>query len=123
MKTLTPVIHKLDFYVNWDKVFIGVEKYKIELGILNTMCGSSEIENEFRTILRKYPEVVQVFSLLIGVRGDKIQVLKDINDEKFSFLNYEFKKKKSLYPSQKMDISNVFLLIPLELKTVVVRVG
>jgi type II restriction enzyme len=96
MKTLTPVIHKLDFYVNWDKVFIGVEKYKIELGILNTMCGSSEIENEFRTILRKYPEVVQVFSLLIGVRGDKIQVLKDINDEKFSFLNYEFKKKKSL---------------------------
>ena len=67
MKTITPVIHKLNFYVNWDKVFIGVEKYKIELGILNTMCGSTDIQNEFRTILRKYPEVVQVFSLLVGV--------------------------------------------------------
>lgn len=96
MKTITPVIHKLDFYVNWDKVFIGVEKYKIELGILNTMCGSTDIQNEFRTILRKYPEVVQVFSLLVGVRGEKIQVLKDINEDKFSFLNYEFKKKNTL---------------------------
>jgi type II restriction enzyme len=96
INTLTPVIHKLDFYVNWDKVFLGVEKYKIELGILNTLCGSNQIENEFRNILRKYPEVVQVFSLLIGVRGEKIQVLKDINEDKFSFLNYEFKKKKSL---------------------------
>jgi len=96
INTLTPVIHKLDFYVNWDKVFLGVEKFKIELGILNTLCGSSQIETEFRTILRRYPEVVQVFSLLIGVRDEKIQVLKDINEDKFSFLNYEFKKKKSL---------------------------
>lgn len=96
METLTPVIHKLDFYVNWEKVFVGVEKYKIELGILNTLCGSTDIKNDFKDILRKYPEVVQVFSLLIGVRGDKIQVLKDINESKFSFLNYEFKKKISL---------------------------
>jgi len=100
INTLTPVIHKLDFYVNWDKVFLGVEKYKIELGILNTLCGSLNIKDEFRNILKKYPEVVQVFSLLIGVRGEKIQVLKDINDVKFSFLNYEFKKKNSLTDSE-----------------------
>ena len=96
INTLTPVIHKLNFYVNWDKVFLGVEKYKIELGILNTLCGSLQIENDFRTILHKYPEVIQVFSLLIGVRGEKIQVLKDINEDKFSFLHYEFKKKNLL---------------------------
>ena len=100
INTLTPVIHKLDFYVNWDKVFLGVEKYKIELGILNTLCGSLNIKDDFRNILKKYPEVVQVFSLLIGVRGEKIQVLKDINDEKFSFLNYEFKKKSKLSESE-----------------------
>jgi type II restriction enzyme len=86
--------------VNWDKVFLGVEKYKIELGILNTLCGSLNIKDDFRNILKKYPEVVQVFSLLIGVRGEKIQVLKDINDVKFSFLNYEFKKKNSLTDSE-----------------------
>jgi type II restriction enzyme len=87
-KTITPVIHKLNFYVNWEKVFLGVEKYRIELGILNTLCGSKDIRNDFRMILKKYPEVVQVFSLLIGVRGEKIQVLKDINEDKFSFLDY-----------------------------------
>jgi type II restriction enzyme len=77
-------------------VFLGVEKYRIELGILNTLCGSKDIRNDFRMILKKYPEVVQVFSLLIGVRGEKIQVLKDINEDKFSFLDYEFRKKVSL---------------------------
>lgn len=105
-KTITPVIHKLDYYVNWEKVFLGVEKYKIELGILNSLCGSNDIKNDFRTILRKYPEVIQVFSLLIGVRGDKIQVLKDINDTKFSFLDYEFKKKPVL---TEIEIENYVL--------------
>lgn len=93
---LTPVIHNLSFYVNWNKVFIGVEKYKIELGILNTLCGSKNIITDFKNILNKYPEVVQVFSLLIGVRGYNIQVLKDIDEKSFNFLNYNFTKKHKL---------------------------
>ena len=77
-QNLTPVIHNLNFYVNWNKVFSGVEKYKIELSILNSLCGSTNIISDFKDILRKYPEVIQVFSLLIGVRGDKIKVLNDV---------------------------------------------
>jgi type II restriction enzyme len=95
-ENLTPVIHNLNFYVNWNKVFSGVEKYKIELSILNSLCGSKNIVSDFKDILRKYPEVIQVFSLLIGVRGDKIQVLNDISEKKFSFLSYNFKKKITL---------------------------
>jgi type II restriction enzyme len=94
--TITPVIHNLSFYVNWEKVFSGVEKYKIELGILNSLCGSKDIVSDFKHILNKYPEVVQVFSLLIGVRGDKIQVLKDIDEKTFKFLSHNFKKKTKL---------------------------
>lgn len=94
--TITPVIHNLSFYVNWENIFSGVEKYKIELGILNSLCGSKDIVSDFKYILNNYPEVVQVFSLLIGVRGDKIQVLKDIDEKTFNFLTYEFKKKTKL---------------------------
>jgi type II restriction enzyme len=94
--TITPVIQNLSFFVNWEKVYKGVEKYKIELGILNSLCGSSDIINDFKIILKRYPEVVNVFSLLIGVRGDTIQILKDTKDDFFEFVNYNFKNKSEL---------------------------
>jgi type II restriction enzyme len=95
-ETITPVIQNLSFFVNWEKVYKGVETYKIELGILNSLCGSKNIINDFKIILNRYPEVVNVFSLLIGVRGDKIQILKDTEGDFFEFVNYEFKKKLKL---------------------------
>ena len=49
--TITPVIQNLSFFVNWEKVYKGVEKYKIELGILNSLCGSSDIINDFKIII------------------------------------------------------------------------
>lgn len=94
--TITPVIQNLSFFVNWEKVYKGVEKYKIELGILNSLCGSSDIINDFKIILKRYPEVVNVFSLLIGVRGETIQILKDTKDDFFEFVNYNFKNKSEL---------------------------
>jgi type II restriction enzyme len=94
--TITPVIQNLSFFVNWEKVYKGVEKYKIELGILNSLCGSSNIINDFKIILKRYPEVVNVFSLLIGVRGETIQILKDTKDDFFEFVNYNFKNKSEL---------------------------
>jgi len=94
--TITPVIQNLSFFVDWEKVYRGVEKYKIELGILNSLCGSSDIINDFKIILKRYPEVVNVFSLLIGVRGETIQILKDTKDDFFEFVNYNFKNKSEL---------------------------
>jgi type II restriction enzyme len=94
IETLTPVIHDLTFYVNWKKVFSGVDKFKIELGILNSLCGSSDIVGDFKTILRKYPEVTQVFSLLIGVRGNEIHILKEFSQKKFTVIKYDFSKKE-----------------------------
>jgi type II restriction enzyme len=93
---LTPVIHNLTFYVNWEKVFLGVEKYKIELGILNTLCGSINIIKDFKNILNKYPEVINVFPLLIGVRGNGVLVLNEIDEKTFDFLHYDFNKKLKL---------------------------
>ena len=95
-ETITPVIHNLSFFVNWEKVFKGVEKYKIELCILNSLCGSKNIINDFKIILNRYPEVVNAFSLLIGVRGNKIQILNDAENDFFEFVDYEFHHKLKL---------------------------
>lgn len=98
--TITPVIQDLTFFVNWEKVYRGVEKYRIELGILNSLCGSKKIVEDFRIILNRYPEVVGVFPLLIGVRGDNIQILKDTGNNFFEFIDYNFRNQSKLSDSE-----------------------
>ena len=35
-----------EYFINWDKVFKNVSQYKIELNILNSLCGSKDFDNE-----------------------------------------------------------------------------
>ena len=53
-----------EYFINWDKVFNNVNQYKIELNILNSLCGSKDFNNELKYILENYPEVIKVFPTL-----------------------------------------------------------
>jgi len=46
-QTLIPENRTWEYFINWEKVFSGVEKYKIELGILNSLCGSKTFKEDF----------------------------------------------------------------------------
>ena len=35
-----------EYFINWDKVFNNVNQYKIELNILNSLCGSKDFDDE-----------------------------------------------------------------------------
>jgi type II restriction enzyme len=92
-KTLIPENRTWDYFVNWEKVFGGIDKFKIELNILNSLCGSKDFKSDFTYILKKYPEVISVFPLLLGIRENKISVL-DLNQlPEFNFLNFDFNKR------------------------------
>ena len=41
------------YYVDFDKVYKNVDKYKVELNILNSLIGSKNIEQEFRDLVLK----------------------------------------------------------------------
>ena len=45
-----------EYYTNFEKIYSNVEKVKIELNILNSLIGSKNIKNDFKEILRRYPE-------------------------------------------------------------------
>ncbi len=60
------------YYVDFEKVYRNVNEIKIELNILNSLIGSKNIENEFRTLLKKYPEILKVIPLLIAKRENEI---------------------------------------------------
>lgn len=83
-------ISNYKYYVDFEKVYKSAEKYKIELNILNSLVGSQNIEEEFKNIIMKYPETLEVIPLLLAVRANEIFV-KDITDE------YLFKFNKMVY--------------------------
>jgi type II restriction enzyme len=93
-----------EYFINWEKVFLGIEKYKIELNILNSLCGSKNFNEDFTYILGKYPEVIEVFPLLLGVRDKSINVLDTLQLPNFEFTKFNFNKK-----SYKTDLIKDYL--------------
>jgi len=75
------------YYIDFDKVHKNVDSIKVELNILNSLIGSKNIESDFETLMRKYPEVLKCIPLLLAVRANEIYAI----DEDGTF-TYDFKK-------------------------------
>ena len=73
------------YYVDFEKIYRNVDKLKVELNILKSLIGSKDIENEFQTILIKYPETLECIPLLLAVRSREIFVKDEINEYLFNF--------------------------------------
>lgn len=73
------------YYVDFDVVYENVEKFKIELNILNSLIGSKNIENEFLNIIKDYPNTLRCIPFLLAVRQIEILV-----QDKETFYMYNF---------------------------------
>ena len=94
-----------DYYVDFKKVISNVESIKIELNILNSLIGSKNIEDDFESILTKYPETLRCLPILLAVRGYEIYAqdrdgafLYCFDKMKFTIDQYKvFMKKTGLF--------------------------
>ena len=84
---MRPSINNYGYYVDFQKVYDNVDSIKVELNIMNSLIGSADIENEFRTLLAKYPEILKCIPTLLAVRQSEIYA----QDEDGAFL-YDFNK-------------------------------
>ena len=73
------------YYVDFTKVFRNVNEVKLELNILNSLIGSADIEGDFKSLVKKYPEVMKCIPLLLAVRANEIYAM----DEEGAF-DYNF---------------------------------
>lgn len=73
------------YYVDFDVVYENVEKFKIELNILNSLIGSKNIENEFLNIIKEYPNTLRCIPFLLAIRQIEILV-----QDKETFYMYNF---------------------------------
>ena len=78
-------ISTYDYYVDFEKTYKLASKYKIELNILNSLIGSENIEEDFKDIIIKYPETLEVIPLLLAVRSNEIFIKDSVNEYLFKF--------------------------------------
>ncbi len=70
--TFQDSIFTWDYFTDFKKVKLNVEKVKVELNILNSLIGVDNIEEEFIKLINEYPKTRQALPLLIAVRKDKL---------------------------------------------------
>ncbi|HPP31750.1 MAG TPA: type II restriction endonuclease [Soehngenia sp.] len=115
--TLSDQISTYEYCNDFKKVYKNVESIKIELNILNSLIGSKNIKDEFKYILKKYPETAKCIPILLAVRASEIFILDNENliDYSFKSLNQpselycEFMEKTGLFElMQNHLINNLF---------------
>ena len=84
------------YYANFEKIHKNVDKIKVELNILNSLIGSKDIENEFETIIKKYPKTLKCIPLLLAVRKKELYAIDGDGEFKYNFkkANYSIEQYK-----------------------------
>lgn len=94
LSTFKKTIASYEYYVDFDVVYENFNKYKIELNILNSLIGSKNIEEDFASLLVKYPEVLRAIPILIAKRERDIYCMDGKGAFKYDFnkMNYSIEQ-------------------------------
>ena len=78
-------ISNYSYYVDFTKIYENVDEIKVELNILNSLIGSQNIEEEFRSVILKYPETLECIPVLLAVRSKEIFIKDELDEYLFNF--------------------------------------
>jgi hypothetical protein len=96
IESLRSSIKVWEYFVNWTKVNSNLEEVKIELNILNSLIGSTNIEKDFIDLIIKYPAAVKTLPILLAVRDNKLEILKDYKKKNLDYLNFDFNEREKI---------------------------
>ena len=82
------------YYVDFEKVYGNIESIKIELNILNSLIGSKNIEEDFKSLVKEYPKTLKCIPILLAVRGRELYVKDGDKEYLFNFVkpNYSLEE-------------------------------
>ncbi|SFE74604.1 type II restriction enzyme [Thermoanaerobacter thermohydrosulfuricus] len=89
--TLVDTNRGYNFFVDWNKVKKHVERYKVEINILNSLIGSKKFDDDLRKILLNYPQVLPVIPILLAIRKLNFKVIRDFADKNSDIVDYDFR--------------------------------
>ena len=114
-RTFRKSIADYQYYTDFCKVAENVNRYKVEINILNSLIGSDDIETDFLSLIRNYPEILNVIPLFLAKREMEIFAM----DKEGSF-DYNFSEPNQT-PEQYavfMRKTGLFDLISKRIKTI-----
>ena len=107
LKTFRDSISTYDYYVDFKKIYLNVEKIKVELNILNSLINSKNIKKDFDEIIKKYPDTLKCIPILLAVREKEIFACDDKGSFTYSFT----KNDKNIDYSYFMEKTGLFDLL------------
>ena len=90
LSTMKDSIATWTYYTDFEKVYENVQKIKVELNILNSLIGSKNIEEEFKSIVKQYPNVLVVVPILLAKREAEIKVQDADGSYVFNFVKMNY---------------------------------
>lgn len=95
--TFRESIANYHYYVDFDTSYKNLNKFKIELNILNSLVGSKNIEDDFKMLVSKYPEVLKAVPILLAKRESEIYCQDDNGKFKYNFKKQNYSIEQYCY--------------------------
>ena len=90
LSTMKDSVATWTYYTDFEKVYENVQKVKVELNILNSLIGSKNIEDEFKSLVIQYPNVLKVIPILLAKREAEIKVQDANGSYVFNFVKMNY---------------------------------
>lgn len=97
LSTFRESIANYHYYVDFDTSYKNLNKFKIELNILNSLVGSKNIEDDFKMLVSKYPEVLKAIPILLAKRESEIYCQDDNGKFKYNFKKQNYSIEQYCY--------------------------
>lgn len=99
-ESLIPTNRSPEFYVDWTKVRKNIDSIKTELALWDSLINSKSIEEDFRKLIKGYPEVLKTMPILLAIRELEFPVITDFFGPEESIKKYNFNRQKGETLSQ-----------------------
>lgn len=111
-------IYTYNFFTDFNKVYSNVNDLKVELNILNTLIGSNNIEEDFKTIINRYPETLKCIPILLATRQQELIINDSAGVKIINFETYN-KKDIDLYIKFMRETGLFHLLVDSKIKSLI----
>ena len=97
LSTFRESIADYKYYVDFNNAYNNLNEFKVELNILNSLVGSKNIEEEFKSLITKYPEVLKAIPILLVKRENEIYCQDDNGKFKYNFKKQNYSIEQYCY--------------------------
>jgi type II restriction enzyme len=93
-ESLIPTNRTPEFFVDWPKIRENVNKVRIELALWSSLIGSKNVEEDFKRLVKEYPEALKAFPILLAIRELEFPVISDFFGSEESVKKYNFNRNR-----------------------------